>query len=153
MGTGRVYHPAGNAPGRGARASNRYKGVAQPLSKGTWVFIGFIGVAVVALLTQLPGTPVWRLLNPTLTVTVAGSGESAEPTELKIVSVLARDAIDAILDPSFVSGDAAAAQMAPTSRIIGLSINGDHRAYSTAQLSSREVVNDTVGGVPVVVTW
>ena len=123
------------------------------MSKGTWVFIGFIGVVVVVLLTQIPGTPVWRLLNPTITVTVASPGEGAQPAELKIVSVLPRDAIDAILDPTFVSGDEAAAQMVPASRVIGLSINGDHRAYSTAQLSSREVVNDTVGGMPVVVTW
>ena len=123
------------------------------MSKGTWVFIGFIGVVIVGLLTQIPGTPVWRLLNPTLTVTVASPGDGAEPTELKIVSVLARDAIDAILDPRFVRGAEAEAQVVASSRVIGLSINGDHRAYSTAQLSSREVVNDTVGGVPVVVTW
>ena len=123
------------------------------MSKGTWFFIGFIGVAVVVLLTQIPGTPVWRLLNPTITVTVASPGAGAEPAELKIVSVLRRDAIQAILDPTFVRGEEAEAQMVPTSRVIGLSINGDHRAYSTAQLSSREVVNDTVGGVPVAVTW
>ena len=43
--------------------------------------------------------------------------------------------------------------MIATSRVIGVSINGDHRAYSTAQLSSHEVVNDTVGGLPIVVTW
>ena len=123
------------------------------MDKGTWIFIGFIGLAIAALLTQIPGTPVWRLLNPTITVTVASAGEGAEPTEIKIISVLPRDAIDAILDPTFVSGDEAAAQMIASSRVIGVSINGDHRAYSTAQLSSREVVNDTVGGVPIVVTW
>ena len=123
------------------------------MNKGTWIYIVVIGLGVIALLTQIPGTPVWRLLNPTITVTVASPGEAAEPTELKIVSVLARDAIDAILDPTFVSGDEAEAQVAATSRVIGVSINGDHRACSTAQLSSREVVNDTVGGVPIVVTW
>ncbi len=123
------------------------------MSKGNWLFIGFIVVAVGVLLTQIPGTPVWRLLNPTLTVSVASPGEGAEPAELKIVSVLARDAIAAILEPSFVSGGAAEEQMIPTSRVIGVSINGDHRAYSTAQLSSHEVVNDTVGGLPIVVTW
>ena len=123
------------------------------MSKGNWFFVGFLVLAVVALLTQIPGTPVWRLLNPTITVAVATAGDGAELTEVKIISVLPRDAIDAILDPTFVSGDEAAAQMIATSRVIGVSINGDHRAYSTAQLSSREVVNDTVGGMPVVVTW
>ena len=123
------------------------------MTKGTWVFIGFIGLAVVGLLTQVPGTPVWRLLNPTITVRVATPGEGTEPTAVKIISVLPRDAIDAILEPTFVRGDEADAQLIPASRVIGVSINGDHRAYSTAQLSSHEVVNDMVGGVPLVVTW
>ena len=123
------------------------------MSKNTWVWVSVIGVAIVALLTQIPGTPVWRLLHPTITVSVATPGEGGERADLKIISVLRRDAIDAILNPTFVSGDDAEAQMVATSRVIGLSINGDHRAYSTAQLSSREVVNDTVGGMPVVITW
>ena len=128
------------------------KGVAG-VSKGNWFFVGFIVLAVVALLTQIPGTPVWRLLNPTITVAVAGASDGDEPTEVKIISVLPRDAISAILDPTFVRGEEAAKQMIATSRVIGVSINGDHRAYSTAQLSSHEVVNDTVGGLPIVVTW
>ena len=37
--------------------------------------------------------------------------------------------------------------------IIGVSINGEHKAYSTAFLSSHEIVNDVVGGKPVAVTW
>ena len=123
------------------------------MTKGTWVFIGVIVLAIAGLLTQIPGTPVWRLLNPTITVTVASLGGGTEPAEVKIISVLPRDAIDAILEPTFVRGDEADAQLTPTSRVIGVSINGDHRAYSTAQLSSHEVVNDTVGGLPVVVTW
>ena len=36
---------------------------------------------------------------------------------------------------------------------MGVSINGEHRAYGTAFLSSREIVNDTVGGRPIAVTW
>ena len=125
------------------------------MSKGTLAILVVVGVAFVALLTQIPGSPVWRLFNPTITVAVAASNDEGgtELIELKIVSVLPRDAIDAILNPTFVTGDEAAKQMVPTSRVIGVSINGDHRAYSTAQLSSREVVNDTVGGMPIVVTW
>ncbi len=43
--------------------------------------------------------------------------------------------------------------MRPEELVLGLSINGDHRAYSLPFLSSHEIVNDTVGGVPVAVTW
>ncbi|MDA1257370.1 MAG: DUF3179 domain-containing protein, partial [Chloroflexi bacterium] len=36
---------------------------------------------------------------------------------------------------------------------LGVSINGDSRVYSIPFLSGREIVNDTVGGVPIAVTW
>ena len=41
----------------------------------------------------------------------------------------------------------------PNERIIGLVINGEARAYPITILSSHEIVNDTVGGEPVAVTW
>jgi len=74
---------------------------------------------------------------------------------MKIITLLPKDAIPAIMEDrvSFLTGTEAAAQMLPSDRIVGLSVEGDHRAYSTAQLSSHEVVNDTVGGIPVAVTW
>ncbi len=64
---------------------------------------------------------------------------------------LPRDAIPAIFDPTFVSP--AAAEIPDSEMVIGLSIEGDHRAYSVPVLSSHEVVNDVVGGKPVAVTW
>ncbi len=112
-------------------------------------------VGMLALLAAIPGTPVWRLFNPTTTVTLPATSAdpTAPPRELEIRTLLSKDAIPAILDPVFVEGEEAAVQMLPQELVIGLSINGDHRAYSTAHLSSHEVVNDTVGGRPVMVTW
>jgi hypothetical protein len=43
--------------------------------------------------------------------------------------------------------------MDPDERVIGLSINGDNRAYPLKLMSRHEIVNDTVGGKPVAVTW
>ncbi len=43
--------------------------------------------------------------------------------------------------------------MTPTELVLGLSIDGDHRAYPLNLLSRHEIVNDTVGGEPVAVTW
>ena len=121
------------------------------------IVVALIIAALGAVLWFLPGSPLSRLANPPQQAVVPGAvadGESVGPSrELKIVSVLPRDAIPAIMHPRFVSGEKAHAQMQPHSRVIGLSINGDHRAYSTAHLNSHEVVNDTVGGVPVAVTW
>ena len=73
--------------------------------------------------------------------------------QLEIVSLLPKDAIPAIDDPRFVDAATADAQLAPDELVLGISINGDHRAYSTAMLSRHEIVNDVVGGVPVAVTW
>ena len=70
-----------------------------------------------------------------------------------IITVLGYDAIPAILDPEIVSAEEAAERMAPSEQVIGLSVNGEHRAYSIPMLSRHEIVNDTVGGKPVAVTW
>ncbi len=73
--------------------------------------------------------------------------------QLKIIKVLGRDGIPAILDPEFIGASQAFQQMEPDERVLGLSINGDNRAYPLNLLSRHEIVNDTVGGVPVAVTW
>ena len=73
----------------------------------------------------------------------------------RIFTILGKDAIPAILDPQFVSAAEADASgsMRPTEQVIGLSLNGDSRAYPINMLSSHEIANDVVGGVPVAVTW
>ncbi len=73
--------------------------------------------------------------------------------DLRIITVLGKDAIPAILDPQFISAGEAVSQMQPSERVLGVSINGEHRAYPLNLLSRHEIVNDTVGGKPVAVTW
>ena len=73
--------------------------------------------------------------------------------DLDIISVLPVDAIPAVLQPKFVSVEQARGQYEFNELVLGLSINGDNRAYSIPYLSRREIVNDVVGGVPVAVTW
>ena len=80
-------------------------------------------------------------------------GEEDRSSSLKVITVLPFDAIPAILDPSFVTGDDAREQYSSDEMVLGLSIGDDPRAYSIPYLSSREIVNDVVGGVPVAVTW
>ena len=71
----------------------------------------------------------------------------------EITSVLPRDAIPAVFDPDFLPADDADAQYRDTDLVIGVSIDGDHRAYHVPYLSGREIVNDVVGGKPIAVTW
>ena len=73
--------------------------------------------------------------------------------ELTIYTVLSRDAIRSIDSPRFVGPNAAAEWMRAEEMVLGLSINGDSRAYAINMLSSHEIVDDVVGGVPVAVTW
>ena len=82
-----------------------------------------------------------------------GGNESVQVQEFKLVTLLGFDAIPAILDPVFVSMPDAQGWMEPDEQVLGLSINGDHRAYSVRMLSRHEIVNDVVGGMPVAVTW
>ena len=62
-----------------------------------------------------------------------------------------RDAIRPVYSPAFVSP--AEATLLATELVMGLEINGDARAYPVGMLRIREIVNDEVGGIPVLVTW
>lgn len=85
----------------------------------------------------------------------------AEPTrmpadkyaDLEIVTLLPRDAIPAIDNPRFLSAGEADGYYDPNELVMGVTFNGETRAYSVPFLSSHEIVNDTVGGVKIAVTW
>lgn len=62
-----------------------------------------------------------------------------------------RDGIPALTEPDVVS-----AEDAPWSdhvRVIGVEVNGEARAYPLAILNWHELVNDTVGGMPILVSY
>jgi hypothetical protein len=89
------------------------------------------------------------IADPSARTTLSPSGSR----DLKIVTVLGRDGIPAILNPNFANRVQAIAQMEPDERVMGVSINGESRAYPLNLLSRHEIVNDTVGGKPIAVTW
>jgi hypothetical protein len=68
-----------------------------------------------------------------------------------IVRVLPADAIPAIDTPAFISVDEL--DLPDTEPVIALEIDGDARAYPVGVLTFHEIVNDTVGGVPVSITY
>ena len=76
-----------------------------------------------------------------------------EDLAFRMISVLPLDGIPAIFDPVFISAQQAGGSISDQDLVIGLSIDGDHRAYSVPYLSRHEIVNDVVGGKPVAVTW
>ncbi len=133
--------------------------------KNIVLVVAILALAVVAVSALAPGNPLSRLFRSKEVVVVTSdndestlsAGGLASPTDsartLEIITVLPQDAIPAILSPTFLSRFEADEQMSDDELVIGVSINGDHRAYSVPFLSSREIVNDVVGGKPVAVTW
>lgn len=63
-----------------------------------------------------------------------------------------RDGIPALTHPKYV--DAKKAEfLQPEDRVLGVTLDGDARAYPLKILSWHELVNDTIGGKPVLVSW
>ncbi len=120
--------------------------------------IAFLLIALVLAVFLLPQIrqSFLKLRSEEVTIASAGgqggaSGDSG--VKLDIITVLGKDGIPSIDNPRFVGPGQADQQMQSNERVLGLSINGDHRAYPLNMLSRHEIVNDTVGGVPVAVTW
>ncbi|MEM8619683.1 MAG: DUF3179 domain-containing protein [Actinomycetota bacterium] len=62
------------------------------------------------------------------------------------------DGIPSIDDPVFQTADSAT-HLAPEAPVLALEIDGDARAYPLEVMVWHEIVNDTVGGVPVAVAY
>ena len=99
--------------------------------------------------------------RPTGDASGASVNEAAGPprfpaskyADLEIVTLLPPDAIPAIDDPVFLSAVEADAVYDPDELVIGVVFDGDARAYSVPFLSGHEIVNDTVGGRKIAITW
>ncbi len=132
-------------------------------------FSRFVLIAAVGLLALVLFVPsvrgglsraFTRLGSRSETITVPSGPNSlteaadmGEGQDLKLITLLGFDAIPAILEPEFVTAEEALEDLKPEELVLGLSINGDTRAYSIPMLSAHEIVNDVVGGVPVAITW
>lgn len=62
-----------------------------------------------------------------------------------------RDAIRPVYSPEFHSAELA--ELDQQELVMGVEINGEARAYPVGMLRIREMVNDEIGGIPVLVTW
>ncbi len=71
----------------------------------------------------------------------------------EIVGVIPPDSIRAIREPSFVSLSAGSEWLDDQEPVIALEINGEARAYPLQIMVWHEIVIDTVGDVPVIVTF
>jgi Protein of unknown function (DUF3179) len=72
----------------------------------------------------------------------------------EIVTLLPKDAVPAIRDPVplLVPVDAVR-EVRDSDQVLGVAVGGESRAYPIPFLSWHEIVNDTVGGMPIAATW
>jgi len=66
---------------------------------------------------------------------------------------VSKDGIPSIDSPTFEPVEARDDWLTPKEPVIGLSVNGDARAYPLRVLTYHEIVNDEIGGQPVAVTY
>ncbi len=76
---------------------------------------------------------------------------AGEPLPDGFRQLLPRDAILPIYDPEFVAGSAAGWPAEAT--VIGVAAQGEAKAYPVSALNGREMVVDTIAGIPILVTW
>ncbi len=71
----------------------------------------------------------------------------------KMYTLLPPDGIPAIMNPEYVTGKEAAAQMSANEPVMGLSSADDAVCFSTWQLDHHEIVNDVFNGTAIAATW
>ena len=104
-----------------------------------------------------PSAPIGDLVNAGVfaggydEIIGADGPPAADFTDGDYVQLRRPDDIPPIYAPEFVAPEAAG--WPEGEPVIGLALNGDARAYPAGILYRRELVNDVVGGVPVLVSW
>ena len=74
-----------------------------------------------------------------------------DPNEYIFPQLLPLDGILPIYEPEFAS--AAESRLLDEELVMGVTLNGEAKAYPISVLRSREMVNDDLGGIPILVTW
>lgn len=82
--------------------------------------------------------------------------DASTPAEVPLSELIqgcpARDCIPAIENPKFVNA-ADAGFLADDDIVLAISVDGVHRAYPTSILARHEIVNDTIAGQPIAITY
>lgn len=81
------------------------------------------------------------------------SKRSIPLSEIQASGTLRRGSFPTIYEPLFTTPEDALASVGPLEPVLSIGINGDFRAYPLQIMLWHELVNDVVGGVPVLVTY
>jgi hypothetical protein len=114
-----------------------------------------LGLGLVLAMTACSSTlgKVEELLSEPAADSAAAPPTPSDIDDYRIVTLLPKDAIPAIDSPQFLDAESADKEYAPDEEVLGVVFDGEARAYSVPLLSSHEIVNDTVAGRKIAVTW
>lgn len=120
-------------------------GFARHLMTPRWRWTAFVAIGTILILAAWLGLGTYPSKPFDLT-------QSTVPLDQIVEGGPGRDGIPAILHPHFVSaGDATFLQ--PADRVLGVSLGGEAKAYPVKILNWHEIVNDSIDGKPIVVTY
>lgn len=130
---------------------------------------GWVIVLAAALVVLLLG---WSLLGPALGRRPIGDGRTLESYGFDLANLaidraelvpsgMPRGFLASLDDPAHLRGSEITIYnernrpkyLVPTDRVLGIVVNGQPHAWPLAILNVHEVINDTVGGVPVAATY
>ncbi len=135
------------------------------IRSGWWVAVAGILVALVILILawQAPADRGRGLIGDGRDPTTYGFdlSETTLPQDAVVASGMPRDGLMALVEPEMLNiatveglnQEGRGKFLLPTDRVVGLEVNGEARAYPVRFMRWHEVVNDVVGGVPVLVTY
>ena len=99
--------------------------------------------------------PWFNAMGAAVVVVLTSVSMAAEPEVIQgspILTVLPVDAIPAIDNPRYVTVADADRFMRPDEPVLGITDGKTAKAYSTWQLNHHEIVNDTLGDLPLAIT-
>ena len=129
------------------------------------LIIIFAAAACSTGVVELPSTPMDGNLSTTeaddaivtLTPDVELDGEIQinkridDPNTYSFAQLLPFDGIRPVYDPQFVT--ASESPLQEDELILGIALEGESKAYPITVLRHREMVNDELAGIPILVTW
>ena len=102
-------------------------------------------------------SPALAAINPDSQADFSAPFDLLNPTGQKIVDprayrkLIARDVIVPVYEPRYVSPEEA--NLVDQELVMGVEVNGESKAFPIGLIRNREIVNDTIGGVPLLITW
>jgi hypothetical protein len=82
---------------------------------------------------------------------LAACGTVVDTPPRKPSQLLSRDSIRPIYDPGFVPAHESGYD--DDELMMGVALEGEAKAYPVSMLNAREMLNDELGSVPLLVTW